>query len=375
MRLVAGLLALGVAASLPAASAPQRGRLRDFGVRPGILEPGPLNAITDVAGVLVGQVSVRDGRAVNTGVTAILPHGGNLFRDKVPVGLFVANGFGKLTGVTQIRELGTLETPIVLTGTLSVPRAADALISWMLSLPGNEQVRSVNPVVGETNDGFLSDIRSRPIAPEHVERALDTASPGPVAEGVVGAGTGTVAFGFKGGIGTASRRLPAERGAWTVGALVQTNFGGVLQIDGAPVGVELERQPLSDGDAADGSCMIILATDAPLAARELERMALRGFMGMARTGAAGSNGSGDYVIAFSTEPGLRRGVDGDARPRAAPLHDDDLSPLFYAAIEAVEEAIYNSLFAATDVAGAGGTVRALPLEPTLEILRRYHRVR
>lgn len=375
-RVVIGVLLVAISVAVPTASAAQRGRARDFGLRPGVLEPGPLNAITDVDGVRVGQVTLHEGAAIHTGVTAVLPHGGNVFRDKVPAAVFVANGFGKLTGITQVQELGTLETPILLTGTLSVPRAADALLTWVLGLPGNEEVRSVNFVVGETNDGRLSDIRQRPILPEHVDAALRTATAGIVEEGSVGAGAGTVAFGFKGGIGTASRRLSAVRGGWTIGALVQTNFGGVLQIDGAPVGTELRRLDAAagvDGDA-DGSCMIIIATDAPLEARELERLALRGFMGMTRTGAAGSNGSGDYVIAFSTAPGLRRGVEGSARPRSAPLHDDDLSPLFYAAIEAAEEAIYNSLFAATAVTGPSGTVEALPLDATLEILRRYGRL-
>lgn len=369
---------LALAALLAAPLQEDRGRVRDFGLSPGILEPGPLNAITDVGGVLVGHATVVEEPSVHTGVTAVLPHDGNLFHDKVPAAVFVANGFGKLTGTTQVQELGTLETPILLTGTLSVPRAADALVTWMLEMPGNESVRSVNPVVGETNDGRLSDIRRRPILPAHVEQALRSASGGPVPEGSVGAGTGTVAFGFKGGIGTASRRLAGDLGGWTVGALVQTNFGGVLQIDGAPVGVELGRyylQQASRNEDADGSCMIVLATDAPLQARELERLAVRGFMGMARTGAAGSNGSGDYVIAFSTAPGLRRGAEGERRPRAAALHDDALSPIFYAAIEAVEEAIYNSLFQATAVAGADETVDALPLQPTLQILRRHGRLR
>jgi len=311
-------------------------------------------------------------------VTAVVPHAGNLFSDKVPAAIFVANGFGKLTGISQVRELGTLETPIILTGTLSVPRAADALISYMLALPGNEDVRSINPVVGETNDGYLSDIRARPIEPDHVSGAIRGARSGTVEEGSVGAGTGTVAFGFKGGIGTSSRRLPATLGGWTVGVLVQTNFGGVLQIAGAPVGVELEQYYLrSQLDASapsaletpDGSCMIIVATDAPVDAASLERLALRAFMGMARTGASGSNGSGDYVIAFSTHPGLRQGEVGGLRPRTAPLPTSKLSPLFLAAIEATEEAIYNSLFAATSTVGPRGTVAALPLERTLEILR------
>ncbi len=356
-----------------------RGRARDFGVESGVLPTGPLNAITDVAGVRVGHTSLVVTPRTNTGITAILPHSGNLFRDKVPGAVFVANGFGKLTGISQIRELGTIETPVLLTGTLSVPRAADGLISYMLDLPGNEDVRSINPIVGETNDGYLSDIRARPILPEHVRTAIESASTGVVAEGAVGAGSGTIAFGFKGGIGSSSRRLPEQLGGWTVGALVQTNFGGVLSIAGAPVGVELGRYYLRDaldgsdgeGEQADGSCMMIVATDAPLDAVSLERLALRAFMGMARTGASGSNGSGDYVIAFSTHVGLRSGPDGGARPRTSPLPTDRLSPLFLAAIEATEESIYNSLFQAHTTIGARGTVEALPLQRTIEILRAH----
>lgn len=358
-----------------------RGRVRQFGIEPGVLSPGPANAITDVAGVLVGHVTLSAPPTTNTGVTAILPHAGNIFRDKVPAAVFVANGFGKLTGISQIRELGNIETPILLTGTLSVPRAADGLLSYMLGLPGNEDVRSINPIVGETNDGYLSDIRARPIQPEHVREAIDSARSGTVEEGSVGAGRGTVAFGFKGGIGTASRRLPEQLDGWTVGALVQTNFGGVLTIAGAPVGEELGRYYLRDvlvgsgGDvaAADGSCMIVIATDAPMNGAALERLALRAFMGMARTGASGSNGSGDYVIAFSTHTGLRTGPDGEARQRVAPLASERLSPLFLAAIESTEEAIYNSLFQARTTTGARGTVEALPLQRTLEILA-DHRV-
>ncbi len=373
-----GLLLTGQERAQPS-DAMRRGRARDFGIAVGVLSPGAGNAITDVPGVLVGQVTLHEGESIHTGVTAILPHGGNLFRDKVPGAIYVANGFGKLTGISQVRELGTIETPVLLTGTLSVARAADALISYMIELPGNEQVRSINPVVGETNDGRLSDIRARPIRPEHVFDAIRNARSGPVEEGAVGAGAGTVAFGFKGGIGTASRRLPLQMGGWTVGALVQTNFGGVLRIAGAPVGIELGRYYLRERLAgegsppgpSDGSCMIVIATDAPVDAPNLERLAVRAFMGMARTGAAGSNGSGDYVIAFSTHPGLRSGPDGAARERQAPLPTGELSPLFLAAIEAAEEAIYNSLFAAESVVGVRGSVEALPLKETLEILRRH----
>ncbi len=370
-----------------------RARARDHGVEPGILSPGPNNAITDVEGVRVGHATVRDGTRINTGVTAILPHHGNLFADRPPAAIFVANGFGKLTGISQVQELGTLETPIILTGTLSVPRAADALLSYMLELPGNEDVRSINPVVGETNDGFLSDIRARPIDAGHVEHAIMNAASGAVPEGSVGAGTGTTAFGFKGGIGTSSRRLPDSLGGWTVGVLVQTNFGGILSIDGVPVGQELgryylrsrieasdvDREPTDRaGDAPttesrDGSCMIIVATDAPIDAANLERMALRGFMGMARTGAAGSNGSGDYVIAFSTNLGLRQGTLGRTYPRTSPLPTGSLSPVFLAAIEATEEAIYNSLFAANTDEGPRGAVEALDLERVREIMARYGR--
>lgn len=381
LRSAAVLLACAGLLAMPAIGQEiARGRVRDYGVVPGVLPPGPANAITDVGEVRVGHTTLRSSPAINTGVTAILPHGGNLFLDKVPAAIFVANGFGKLTGISQVQELGTLETPIILTGTLSVPRAADALISYMLALPGNEDVRSINPVVGETNDGYLSDIRARPIEPEHVHRAITGARRGAVEEGSVGAGTGTIAFGFKGGIGTSSRRLPEALGGWTVGVLVQTNFGGVLQIAGAPVGVELDQYYLRSQlqgsapiarEAADGSCMIVVATDAPIDAANLERLALRAFMGMARTGASGSNGSGDYVIAFSTHPGLRQGEVGGQRPRTAPLPPSSLSPLFLATIEAAEEAIYNSLFAATSSVGLRGSVAALPLERTLEILRAH----
>ncbi len=379
VRRLTALLIAACAITPGPAGGQERLRLRDYGVSPGILEPGPLNAITDVAGVRVGHTTLVEGDSVRTGITAVLPHAGNLFRAKVPAAIFVANGFGKLTGISQVRELGTLETPIILTGTLSVPRAADGLISYMLQLPGNEEVRSINPVVGETNDGGLSDIRRRPIQAEHVRRAIIEARGGPVVEGAVGAGTGTIAFGFKGGIGTASRRLSAQRGGWTVGALVQTNFGGVLSIAGAPVGVGLEQQT-AGGPArrpaggftadSDGSCMIIIATDAPVDARNLERLALRGFMGMARTGASGSNGSGDYVIAFSANAGLRSGPDAPPE-RAVPLEPGQMSRLFLAAIEAAEEAIYNSLFAATTTEAMGRRVEALPIAATLQILERH----
>ena len=369
-----------------------RPRLMDHGIGIGVLPRGPLNAITDVADVRVGHATRWEGDSVRTGVTAVLPHPGNLFREKVPAAIHVANGFGKLTGVSQVRELGTLETPILLTSTLSVPRVADALVGFMLGLPGNERVRSVNPVVGETNDGYLNDIRSRPLSVDDVRSAILDARPGPVEEGVVGAGTGTVAFGFKGGIGTASRRVPDSLGGWTVGVLAQTNFGGVLTVAGAPIGRVLGRYylrdlleppsgttagPVSSGigsppHPADGSCMLVVATDAPLRARNLERLARRAILGMARTGAAGSNGSGDYVIAFSGHRGLRTGPDAeDPTGGAEELGNDQVSPLFLAAIEAAEEAILDSLFVADTVRGREGRiVEGLPLEPTLEELRR-----
>jgi D-aminopeptidase len=364
---------------------PTRPRVRQAGVQVGVIPPGPLNAITDVAGVLVGQTTVVHGEKVRTGVTAILPHAGNLFREKVPGAVFVGNAFGKLAGSTQVNELGEIETPIVLTSTLSVPRVADAVIDYMLALPGNEDVQSINPLVGETNDGYLNDIRSRPITRKDVFAAIQNAKTGAVEEGSVGAGTGTIAFGWKGGIGTASRKLPPSLGGYMVGVLVQTNFGGVLSIAGAPVGKELGRYAFRDqlegtkaeasvvgDDKADGSCMIVVATDAPVDARNLKRLAARAIMGMARTGAAGSNGSGDYVIAFSTAPELRIRPGEANKPNAATvLGNEAMSPLFLAVIEATEEAIYNSLFRATTVTDRGHTVEALPLDKTLQILREH----
>lgn len=345
----------------------------------GVLPTGPLNAITDVAGVAVGQTTVREGDSVRTGVTAVVPHPGNVFRAKVPAAIVVGNGFGKLAGVTQVRELGEIETPILLTCTLCVWRAADAMVAWLLAQDGMEDVRSINPVVGETNDGHLSDIRARPIRPEHVVSALESASGGPVAEGSVGAGTGTRAFGWKGGIGTSSRLLPVNLGGWTVGVLVQTNFGGILTINGAPVGRELGQYSFQgaleraepDTDGGDGSIMIVVATDAPLTSRSLERLAHRALAGLARTGSIMSNGSGDYVVAFSTADSVRRGPGLDPRP-IEDLPNDAMSPLFQAAAEATEEAIYNSLFKATTVTGHRGTAEALPLEETLRVLREYN---
>lgn len=377
-----------------------RMRARDMGVVTGTLDPGPFNAITDVPGVRVGHTTLHEGDRFRTGVTAVVPHGGNLFRDKVPAAIVVGNGFGKLAGLSQVQELGTLETPILLTGTLSVPRVADALITYMLELPGNEDVRSINPVVGETNDGRLSDIRARPIRPEHVFHAIRSAREGQVLEGAVGAGTGTVAFGFKGGIGTSSRRTAEGAGGWTVGVLVQTNFGGrrSLRISGVPVGEELATRAAgrgisvagsgdtsnalaadlveSDTAPGDGSCMIVVATDAPLEHRALERLALRALMGMARTGSNFSNGSGDYVIAFSTHTALRTGAEADAQNVVRTLPSGALSPLFQAVIEATEEAIYNSLFMAQTTEGFRGTrVEALPLDRVRNILQRHRALR
>jgi len=355
----------------------RRPRARDLGIAPGVFEPGPANAITDVAGVRVGHTTIVQGDNVRTGVTAILPHGGNLFQDKVAGAVFVGNAFGKLAGSTQVRELGTIETPIVLTNTLSVGTAVEAVVAWTLAQPGNEDVRSVNALVGETNDGGLNDIRGFHVTRDHVTAAIAAAAAGPVAEGSVGAGTGTRAFGWKGGIGTASRRLPDRFGGYSLGVLVQTNFGGVLSIDGVPVGKALGRyafQPPGGGaEDADGSCMIVVATDAPIDARDLTRLAARAVFGLGRTGSSYSNGSGDFAIAFSTSPEMRfRFGDQTARPRTI-LPTDAVSPLFQAALEATEEAVYNSLFQATTVTGNGRTAEALPIEQVKAILRRYGR--
>ena len=387
----AALVAAGLSPGASAASAQEepRPRARDVGIAPGIFAPGPYNAITDVEGVLVGHATVREGDRVRTGVTAIRPHGGNVFRDRVPAALHVGNGFGKLLGVTQVRELGELEPPVLLTCTLCVWKAADALTEWMLARQGMEGVRSINPVVGETNDGGLNDIRSRPITPEHVRAALESARTGPVEEGSVGAGTGTRAFGWKGGIGTSSRVVPDELGGYTVGVLVQSNFGGILSIAGAPVGRELGRYsfqgtaPGSDtpfgadqgeahggGDEGQGSIMMVVATDAPLSPLKLERVARRAMMGLARTGSFAGNGSGDYVIAFSTASGVRRG--GDEVLAVEEVANNRMSSLFLATVEATEEAVYNSLFKATTVSGMGNTAEALPIDETLEVLRRYN---
>jgi len=371
-----------------------RPRVRETGLKIGVLPVGKFNSITDVEGVLVGKSTIIRGDNIRTGVTAILPHHGNLFREKVPAAVFVGNGFGKLMGSTQVSELGELETPILLTSTLAVPRVADYLIEYMLALPGNESVQSINPLVAETNDGFLNDIRGRHQTQTDVFSAIKNAQTD-VEEGSVGAGTGTVAFGFKGGIGTASRKLPSSLGGYTVGVLVQSNFGGVLTIDGAPVGVELGKYYLRDqieipsksnsrktvidlNNWADGSIIIVIATDAPVDARQLKRMAMRSMSGLARTGSAMTNGSGDYAIAFSTAPELRIKPleNGQFTRNLTILANDAMSPLFLATIEATEEAILNSLFRATTVKGRDGrTIEALPIDKTLTILRKYGKIK
>jgi D-aminopeptidase len=373
------LLATAFAAA-QSASPNTRPRASDLGLKVGILPTGPLDAITDVAGVEVGQTTIVRGDNIRTGVTAVLPHTGNLYREKVPAAIFVGNGFGKLTGSTQVDEMGNIETPILLTSTTSVPRVADAVISYMLALPGNEDVLSINPVVGETNDGYLNDIRGRHITPDDVFSAIKGAKGGAVEEGDVGAGTGTVVFGWKGGIGTASRRLPTVVGGYTVGVLVQTNFGGVLTIAGAAVGPELgqyylRKEPEQSGsakDKADGSCMIVVATDAPLDSRNLKRLAARAWLGIGRTGGSASNGSGDYAIAFSTASEVRVQANTQALLRSEQVMTNDaMSPLFLAAIEATEEAVYNSMFKATTLTGNGHTVEALPIERTVKILKEH----
>ncbi len=354
----------------------QRPRARRAGVVTGILRPGPLDAITDVEGVLVGHTTVSEGDDVRTGVTVIRPHPRNAFQEKVPAAVAVANGFGKLVGISQVGELGVLETPIALTGTLNAWRVADALAEWVLALPGNGVALSVNPVVGECNDGFLSDIRRRPVGPGHVAAALESASGGEVAEGCVGAGTGCCCLGWKGGIGTASRRVPPSLGGWTVGVLAQTNFnfGGVLTVAGIPVGVELGRHGFRDelANPENGSCMVVVATDAPLDARQLGRVARRVPMGLARAGSFASNGSGDYGIAFSTNRSCVARHEAPGLRRVELLPDEDLSQLFLATVEATEEAVLNSLFAATTTRGfMGHTVDALPIDRVVEILRRH----
>jgi D-aminopeptidase len=374
--LIAGLLFLMPVDNAMAQINEARPRARDLGVVVGTLPTGKDNAITDVPGVRVGHVTIIEGDQTRTGVTAILQHGGNTFRDRVPAAVHIANAYGKLIGAPQVQELGELETPILLTCTLCVWRAADAMVEWLLRQPGNERVRSINPVVGETNDGGLNNIRDRPIRPEHVIRALETAAEGPVAEGSVGAGTGTVAFGWKGGIGTSSRVTQGERVSFTVGVLVQSNYGGTLTINGAPVGRELSAQATPAQQRGDGSIMIIVATDAPLDSRNLNRLAQRAITGLARTGSSMSNGSGDFVIAFSTAEGVRRRSGTVPVPLSVQdLPNDYMSGLFRAVADATEEAIYNSLFKATAMRSATTTVEALPIAKTVEILKKYGAVR
>ena len=353
-------------------------RARELGIRIGVYEPGKLNAITDVAGVQVGQVTIIRGENIRTGVTAIFPHAGNMFQQKVAGAVYVFNAFGKLIGSTQVNELGEIETPIVLTNTLSVWDAAASVTDWMLALPGNEQVRSINPVVGETNDGWLNDIRGRHVKAADVVRALESARGGPVDEGTVGAGTGTVAFGWKGGIGTSSRVLPTQNGGYTVGVLVQTNFGGNLTITGVPVYRELQPPRPQTGarsekrNSADGSCMIVVATDAPLDSRQLHRLAKRAIFGLARSGSSGSNGSGDFVIAFSTTATIPTEAGAATHSAAGRLSEEELSPLFEAVAEGTEEAIDNSLLQATTVKGRDGhIIEALPLDKLQEILAQH----
>jgi D-aminopeptidase len=391
IKIIAALVILMFAGN--AAAQDERPRAREFGIKIGVLPTGQNNAITDVGGVLVGQTTLIKGENVRTGITAILPHAGNLFQQKVPAAIFVGNGFGKLAGSTQVNELGEIETPILLTSTLSVPKTADFLLDYMLDLPGNEKVRSINPVVAETNDGVLNDIRSRPVTRDDVLNAIKNAKSGAVDEGVVGAGTGTVAFGWKGGIGTASRKLPQDLGGYTIGILVQTNFGGVLSIDGVPVGKELGQYYLKNSlsiavgslmpsseiphsafrtpQSPDGSIIIVIATDAPLDHRQLERLAARSMSGLARTGSSMSNGSGDYAIAFSTA----NRIDGSENVRTIKVVGNNaMSPLFQAVIEATEEAIINSLFKAETTTGNGSTIEALPLEKIREIMKKYGRI-
>jgi D-aminopeptidase len=374
LALLTTCIAIGLVQSVTV-DAQVRPRARELGVAPGIFPPGTLNSITDVAGVRVGQLTVIEGDSVRTGITAILPHSGNMFLQRVPAAIVVGNGFGKLLGTTQVNELGELETPILLTCTLCVWKAADAMVEWMLGQQGMQSVRSINPVVGETNDGYELNIaiRSRPITAAHVRQALTSARSGPVEEGSVGAGTGTRAFEWKGGIGTSSRRVPARIGGWTVGVLVQSNFGGVLQIMGAPVGRELGRHKFSSAmrEKADGSIMIVVATDAPLSDRNLKRLASRALMGLARTGSVAGNGSGDYVISFSTALEVRRPRDAARLSTTEIGNTEELSALYEAVIESTEEAIYNSMFRATTMSGKGGTVEAIPIDRVKEILGRY----
>lgn len=367
-----GMLLLAMQAAQAQSTEP-RLRARELGLAPGIFAPGTHNAITDVAGVRVGQVTLQQGGNIRTGVTAILAHPGNAYLSRVPAAIHVGNGFGKLIGATQVNELGELETPILLTCTLCVWKAADAMAEWMLRQPGMQAVRSINPVVGETNDGGLNDIRRRPLSAQAVVQALESAKDGAVAEGSVGAGKGTVAFGWKGGIGTSSRKLPAALGGWTVGVLVQANFGGVLQMGGAPVGVALGRYAFKEavaGERGDGSVIVVIATDAPLSDRNLRRLAARAMMGLGRTGSSASNGSGDYAIAFSTAEDVRRAF-GAQRLQTSELANEQTSAIFQAGVDAVEESVYNALTMATTETGNGKTVEAIPLDRLRELLREH----
>ena len=377
--ILSGTVALLALLPVVAAGEEPRPRARDLGVAPGVFPPGAVNAITDVPGVRVGHATIVEGDDVRTGATAVLPHGGDLFRDKVAGAVFVGNAFGKLAGSTQVEELGSIESPIILTNTLAVGTAVDAVVGYTLERPGNDDVRSVNALVGETNDGGLNDVRGRHVRREHVLAAIRNARGGPVAEGCVGAGTGCVCFGWKGGIGAASRVLPARYGGWTLGVLVQANFGGVLTIGGAPVGKALGRHAFQEEPtkkpapdrSADGSCMIVVATDAPLDSRDLKRLAARAVFALARTGSSYSHGSGDYAIAFSTSPAVRvRHGEQEPRPRAV-LPSESASPLFQATLEATEEAVYNALLRATTTTGCGRTVEALPIDRLRAILRRH----
>ena len=372
MRILA--LFLAIVAMTASAHDAQRPRAREAGIAIGILPTGPLNSITDVAGVRVGQVTIVEGANIRTGVTAILPHAGNLYQDKVPAEFAVGNAYGKFMGSTQIEELGEIETPILLTNTLNVPEAAAGIIAWTLKQPGNEEVRSVNAVVGETNDGTLNDIRARRVRPADAVASIEAARDGPVEEGAVGAGTGTIAFGWKGGIGTSSRKLPASMGGWTVGVLVQTNYGGVLQVAGVPVGQALGQYFLKDElskASGDGSCIAVVATDAPLSDRNLERLAARAIIGLGRTGSSAANGSGDYVLAFSTNEKVRRAYNA-TRLATEELANEQMSALFEAAVEATEEAIYNSLFMASTTTANGHTVDAIPLDKVRAVLAKYN---
>ena len=377
MKVRACLLCLLLLTNATAEATENRPRPRLAGITFGILPPGPLNAITDVAGVKVGHVTLIEGASIRTGVTAIVPHGGNLYQDKLPAGFAVGNAYGKFMGSTQVEELGEIETPIVLTNTLNVPEAAAGTIEWTLRQPGNEEVRSVNAVVGETNDGFLNDIRARRVRPADAIAAIEAARGGPVPEGAVGAGTGTIAFDWKGGIGTSSRRLPKDWGGWTVGVLVQSNYGGVLSVAGVPVGQALGKYMLKDELAkasGDGSVIIVIATDAPLSDRNLKRLARRAFLGLGRTGSPMTNGSGDYAIAFSTSPDVRRTPARRAKPSPIiDLPNDQITPLLEAAMEATEEAVINSLFAATAMQGHRGKIDALPVDQVIKLYRSSRR--